>query len=236
MTSSVPPIVPVFVYVPVRASTLPVTAPSMVSWPVPAMRSSPTVPDDVTVSCPPAASEVLLDGAADRQRPAGDPRVAADRPGDVDAAPGREDVTRDGPRDVDQATARDQVTVDGAIDPDRPGERVEVVRDGLAGRDGHRVAGPQLVAHRALGEGDSGQDRQQGDACRGCHEQAIRMPHRSALLSGSGLRRPGAGRSITQASAYGKPTIQSSCPLGRSARPSPVCARSRSRSGCRTSS
>ena len=101
--------------------------------------------------------EILLDGAADRQRPAGDPRVAADRPGDVDAATGREDVARDGPGDVDQATARDQVTVDGAIDPDGPGECVDVIRDGLAGRDGHGVAGSQLVAHRALGKGDAGQ-------------------------------------------------------------------------------
>ena len=115
--------------------------------------------------------EILLDGAAHRQRPAGDPRVATDRPGDVDAATGREDVTRDGPRDVDQATACDQVTVDGAIDPDRPGERVDVIRDGLAGRDGHRVAGPKLVAHGALGKDDAGQHRKQGDACGGRHER-----------------------------------------------------------------
>ena len=121
---------------------------------------------------PSGREEILRDGAADRQCPAGDPRVAADRPGDVDAATGREDVTRDGAGDVDQATARDQVTVDRAVDPDRPGERVEVVRDRLAGGDGHRVAGPKLLADRALGKGHAGQDRQQGDACRGCRERS----------------------------------------------------------------
>ena len=91
---------------------------------------------------PSGREEILRDGAAHRQCPAGDPRVAADRPGDVDAATGREDVASDGAGDVDQATAGDEVPVDGAVDPDGPGECVEVVRDRLAGRDGHRVAGP----------------------------------------------------------------------------------------------
>ena len=70
------------------------------------------------------------------------------------------------------ADERDQAGPDRshhrAVHPDRSGERVEVMRDGLARRDGDRVAGPQLVAHRALGENDAGQHGKQGDACAVC--------------------------------------------------------------------
>ena len=132
---------------------------------------------------PAGREDILLHGAADRQRSPGDPCVTADRSGDGDAAAGGEDVTRDGSRHVDQATARDQVTVDRAVDADGPGEGVKVVRYGLAGRDGHRVACPQLVAHRALGDGNPGQDREQGDARGNRLEQAIPTPHRSTLPS-----------------------------------------------------
>ena len=183
VTSSVPPIVPAFVYVPAAGKDVARHRPvdgQLAGRGDEVLADRPRRRDR---ELPAGREDILLDGAADRQRSAGDPCVAANRSGDGDAAAGGEDVTRDRSRHVDQATARDQVTVDRAVDADGPGEGVKVVRDGLAGRDGHRVASPQLVAHRALGDGNPSQDREQGDARHDCLEQAIATPHRSTLPS-----------------------------------------------------